>query len=85
MVYVCHYSKIFQNLTLRELNQDHSGSSRIKSLAHSHLWWPRLELDLEKLAKSSNWDEYCGWLSTYFCSVWITRASSVRQRSTVHL
>ena len=41
-----------QNLILRELHQDHPGSSQMKLLARSHLWWPGLDLDLENLAKS---------------------------------
>ena len=41
-----------QNLILGELHKDHPGSSWIKFLACSRLWWPGLDLGLEKLAKS---------------------------------
>ena len=48
MGYARHYSKMFT----RELHRDHPGSSRMKLLSRSHLWWPGLDLDFEKLAKS---------------------------------
>ena len=37
---------------LQELHRDHPGSSRMKSQARSHLWWPGLDKDLEDLAKA---------------------------------
>lgn len=130
-----------------ELHQDHPGSYQMKSLSRSHLWWPGLDLDLEKLAKSCTacltvkqapaalcssspmgvafqtlatfayrfcrliygtnvpigggctfqagggdrygkvykWHKFRGCSSTYFCGIWITRASSLRQWSAVHI
>ena len=140
-VCVSLFWNVLRKLIITELHQDHPVSSQIKPLARSHLWWPGLDLDLEKLAKSCaslsvkqapgatplhpwvwpskpwqrvhinllaihglnvggwpfqegwgdrygqvyNCDKYRGCSSKSFCSVWITRASSVRQRSTVHL
>ena len=35
-----------------ELHSSHAGSSRMKELARSCLWWPNLEKDLEELCNS---------------------------------
>ena len=37
---------------LKELHQDHPGVSRMKAIARSCLWWPGLDRDLEKVARS---------------------------------
>ena len=37
---------------LEELHMGHSGSSRMKELARSYVWWPNLDSDLEGLANS---------------------------------
>ena len=46
------FQNVVENLILRELHQNHPGISPMKSLASSHFWLPRLDMDLEKLAKS---------------------------------
>ena len=30
---------------LKELHESHPGISRMKSLAHSHIWWPKMDVD----------------------------------------
>lgn len=37
---------------LQEIHRDHPGISRMKSLARSHVWWPGIDQDIEKVAKS---------------------------------
>ena len=37
---------------LQELHKDHPGVTRMKSVARSYMWWPGLDKDIEKLAKS---------------------------------
>ena len=41
-----------QRQVLDELHQGHPGASRMKALARSCVWWPGLDKDLERLAKS---------------------------------
>ena len=37
---------------LQELHRGHPGIVRMKALAHSHVWWPNLDKQLEESAKS---------------------------------
>ena len=37
---------------LKELHQGHPGVGRMKAVARGHVWWPGLDKDLEKMAKS---------------------------------
>ena len=51
MRHTCHYSKMFTKSYSQVIVPRPLRMSRMKLLAYSHLWWPRLDLDLEKLAK----------------------------------
>ena len=41
-----------QSCVLDELHDTHPGASRIKSLARSYVWWPKIDSDLERKVKS---------------------------------
>ena len=35
---------------LQELHSGHQGMAKMKSLAHSFFWWPKLDADIEAVA-----------------------------------
>ena len=37
---------------LRELHEGHPGVARMKALARSKVWWPNIDMEIEKVAKS---------------------------------
>ena len=37
---------------LKELHESHPGISRMKSLARSHIWWPKMDADIELCARN---------------------------------
>ena len=37
---------------LQEIHQGHPGTNRMKQIARSHVWWPKLDADLEAVCKS---------------------------------
>ena len=41
-----------QKIILEELHSGHQGISKMKSLARSFVWWPKLDADIEQKAKS---------------------------------
>jgi len=41
-----------QKQLLDELHRDHPGISRMKTVARSYIWWPRLDKSIENVAKS---------------------------------
>ena len=44
--------KTFHRLLLQELHCSHLGMSRMKSLARSYFWWPRLDSEIEELSRN---------------------------------
>ena len=45
-------SEIAKENIMAELHKEHLGISKMKAIARSHVWWTRLDKDLETLAKS---------------------------------
>ena len=41
-----------RNKVLEELHRAHSGIARMKAVARSHVWWPKLDSDIAQLTKS---------------------------------
>ena len=39
---------------LAELHESHPGVARMKSIARSHLWWPKLDADIEETVRCCN-------------------------------
>ena len=37
---------------LKELHENHPGISRMKSLAPSHIWWPKMDADIELFVRN---------------------------------
>ena len=44
--------KKYQDQVLHELHQEHQGVARMKAVARSHVWWPKLDQCLEQVAKN---------------------------------
>ena len=42
----------FQTRIVQELHQEHQGIARMKSIARSYVWWPKLDQRLEKTARN---------------------------------
>lgn len=42
----------YQQKLLEDLHHEHPGICRMKALAHSYLWWPGCDADIEALVKS---------------------------------
>ena len=41
-----------RKLVLEELHESHTGSSKMKSLARTYVWWPKMDADIVEMAKS---------------------------------
>ena len=41
-----------RDLVLQEIHQGHPGMTKMKQIARSHVWWPKLDADIETLSKA---------------------------------
>ena len=40
---------------LTELHEDHPGIARMKSIARSHVWWPEIDQEIERVTRECQW------------------------------
>ena len=40
-----------QKSVLEELHETHLGAGKMKVLAQSHVWWPKMDADIEEVAR----------------------------------
>ena len=50
----CVITPIQRQAVLKLLHEGHSGASRMKVLARRIVWWPRTDLEVERMVKSCN-------------------------------
>ena len=51
-LYQSYLNKVEINCYVRKLTPGHPGMARMKSLARSYMWWPRLDKDIENKVKN---------------------------------
>ena len=71
-----------QKSVLEELHETHLGVSKMKALARSYIWWPKMDTDIETLAKKCT---DCKLITSYSSTPSMGMASSAMEQTTFRL
>lgn len=53
-----HHCSTTRLSVLQELHDTHPGIAKMKSLAHRYMWWPKMNVDIENIVKTTKQTSY---------------------------